>query len=96
MRGIPHFAISIALAQDDVIMAGAVFDPVLDELFTAERGRGAFLNDRRIRVAATASLGDAFLATGFPVRETELRTFYLQSFARLLMASGPGLRRSGS
>ncbi|MBF0424549.1 MAG: inositol monophosphatase [Magnetococcales bacterium] len=95
LRGISHFAISIALAQDNDVMAGAVFDPVLDELFTAERGRGAFLNDHRLRVASTTTLTDAFLATGFPVRDLSLRQRYLPSFAALLTASGPGLRRSG-
>ncbi|MBF0137824.1 MAG: inositol monophosphatase [Magnetococcus sp. DMHC-1] len=96
LHGIPHFSISIALAQDDQIMAGLVFDPVKDELFAAERGRGAFLNDRRIRVANTRSLADAFLVTGFPVHNRALRPLYLQSFTTLLMASGPGVRRTGS
>src|SRR6188472_3609153 len=52
LHGIPQFAISIGLQRDGVIVAGLVYNPVADELFTAERGKGAFLNDRRLRVAS--------------------------------------------
>lgn len=64
LHGIPHFAISIALQRDDTIVAGLVFNPVTDELFVAERGKGAFLNDQRIRVAARKRLTDAIVACG--------------------------------
>ncbi|MBF0624268.1 MAG: inositol monophosphatase [Magnetococcales bacterium] len=96
LRGLPHFAISIALAEDDQVLAGLVYNPVQDELFTAEKGAGAFFNGHRIRVTNIPHLADAFLATGFPVRERGLRQAYLKSFGPLLLSSGPGVRRAGS
>ena len=66
LHGIPHFAISIALEREGTIVAGLVYNPANDELYTAERGKGAFLNDRRLRVAARARLGDAVVACGLP------------------------------
>ena len=59
LHGIPQFAISIALEREGTIVAGVVYNPVNDELFTAERGKGAFLNDQRLRVAARTRLNDA-------------------------------------
>jgi myo-inositol-1(or 4)-monophosphatase len=64
-HGYPHFAISIALALNEVVVLGVVYDPMRDELFVAERGRGATLNDRAIRVSAVDTLIRALLATGF-------------------------------
>lgn len=64
LHGIPHFAISIALQRDASIVAGLVYNPATDELFLAERGKGAFLNDQRIRVAARKRLNDAIVACG--------------------------------
>src|SRR6202011_2779153 len=66
LHSIPHFAISIALAREGAIVAGIVYNPATDELYTAERGKGAFLNDRRIRVAARRQLSDAVIACGLP------------------------------
>jgi len=66
LHGIPQFAISIALERQGRLMAGLVYNPISDDLFTAERGGGAFLNDRRIRVAARSALADAIIATGTP------------------------------
>ncbi len=66
LHGIPHFAISIALARETTIVAGLVYNPANDDLFTAERGKGAFLNDRRLRVAARRGLADAVIACGLP------------------------------
>ena len=68
LHGIPQFAISIALERDNTIIAGIVYNPVADELFIAERGKGAFLNDQRIRVAARRRLEDAIVACGLPHR----------------------------
>ena len=62
LHGIPHFAISIALEREGTIVAGVVYNPANDELFTAERGKGAFLNDQRLRVAARKRLADAVVA----------------------------------
>ncbi len=66
LHGIPHFAVAIALERNGVVVAGLVYNPANDELFIAERGKGAFLNDRRIRVAARQRLADAIVACGLP------------------------------
>jgi myo-inositol-1(or 4)-monophosphatase len=66
LHGIPHFAISIGLEREGTIVAGVVYNPANDELFTAERGKGAFLNDTRLRVAARTRLADAVVACGLP------------------------------
>ena len=66
LHGIPHFAISIGLEREGMIVAGLVYNPISDELFTAERGKGAFLNNQRLRVAARKRLGDAVIACGLP------------------------------
>src|SRR5579863_7655431 len=66
LHGIPHFAVSIALERDGAIVAALTYNPASDELFVAERGKGAFLNDRRIRVAARQRLADAVVACGLP------------------------------
>ena len=66
LHGIPHFAISIALERDGTLVAGLIYNPANDEFFTAERGKGAFLNDRRIRVAARKRLADAVVCCALP------------------------------
>ena len=66
LHGIPQFAISIALERDGMIVAGLVYNPITDEMFTAERGKGAFLNEQRMRVAARRHLGDAVIACSLP------------------------------
>ncbi len=69
LHGLPHWAISIALEQHGEITAAVVFDPLRDELFHAEKGRGAFLNDRRLRVSARRELDRALVGCGLPVRD---------------------------
>jgi myo-inositol-1(or 4)-monophosphatase len=66
LHGIPHFAVSIALERGGAIVAGVTYNPANDELFVAERGKGAFLNSRRIRVAARRRLGEAIVGCGLP------------------------------
>ena len=66
LHGIPQFAISIGLDRDGTIVAGVIYNPITDELYTAERGKGAFLNDHRIRVAARQRMNDAIVACGLP------------------------------
>jgi myo-inositol-1(or 4)-monophosphatase len=66
LHGIPQFAISIALERERTIVAGLVYNPANDEMFTAERGKGAFLNEQRIRVAARRRLADSVIACGLP------------------------------
>jgi myo-inositol-1(or 4)-monophosphatase len=64
LHGIPHFAISMALEREGVVVAGLIYNPATDEMFFAEKGKGAFLNDQRIRVAARRRLADAIIACG--------------------------------
>src|SRR5579884_738105 len=66
LHGIPQFCISIALEREGIIVAGVVYNPANEEMFVAERGKGAFLNDQRIRVAARRRLSDAVIACGLP------------------------------
>jgi len=66
LHGIPHFAISIALEREDTVVAGVIYNPANDELFIAERGKGAFCNDKRLRVAARKQLNEAVITCGLP------------------------------
>ena len=95
LHGIPHFAISVALARDQVIVAGLVYNPATDELFTGERGKGAFMNDRRLRVAARRELADAVIACGLPHRGRGDLTQFRREFAAV-QSRVAGLRRFGS
>ena len=95
IHGIPYFALSIALAEQDHLLAGVVYNPITDELFAAERGRGAFLNSHRIRATGNASMERALLATGFPHNNKENLARYLDSFREIFTACR-GVRRQGS
>jgi myo-inositol-1(or 4)-monophosphatase len=81
-RGFPFFCVSVALARAGRVVVGAVYQPLLGELFTAIRGRGAFLNGRRLRVSGQARLDQAFLATGFPYDIRRSRRNNLDNFTR--------------
>ena len=95
LHGIALFAVSIALERDGQIVAGVVFNPSTDELYSAEKGGGAFLNDRRLRVAARQSLPEAVLGTRIPfLGEGDHARFLFE--LRHLMAEAGGLRRFGS
>jgi myo-inositol-1(or 4)-monophosphatase len=95
LHGIPHWAISIALERDDEIIAGLIYEPLRDEVFWAEKGTGAFFNDRRLRVSARRTLADSLIGTGIPFRERGDHETYLRSLAAV-MASTSGVRRQGS
>ena len=76
LHGIPHFAISIALERDGEIIAGVIYEPIRDEMYWTEKGAGAYVNDRRLRVSARRQLGDAVIGTGMPHRyRAEDRTY---------------------
>jgi len=66
LHGIPHFAISIALEREGQLVSGLIFNPITDEMYVAEKGSGAYLNDKRLRVAARKELNKTLLATGIP------------------------------
>jgi myo-inositol-1(or 4)-monophosphatase len=95
LRGIPHFSVSIALLEKGVPIHAVVFDPLRDELYTASKGDGAYLNDRRMRVSKRENLGGAMIATGFPFRQREHLTAQLD-MTRALLGQGEDIRRSGS
>ncbi|MDY0055369.1 MAG: inositol monophosphatase family protein [Methyloversatilis sp.] len=95
IHGMPQYAVSIALEHRGQMQSAVVFDPVRNEMFTASRGRGAFLNDRRIRVSRRAKLGEALLGTGFPYRVWDHVDAYLGMF-KALMEKTAGLRRPGA
>ena len=95
LHGLPHFAISIGLAREDDIVAGVVYDPIRDELFMAERGQGAWVNDKRLRVSARTHLRDALIATGIPFHGCEGHERFQSELARV-MGEVAGVRRFGA
>ncbi|CAI8153360.1 MAG: Inositol-1-monophosphatase [Pseudidiomarina mangrovi] len=95
LRGIPHFAISIAYAVKGVVQCGLVYDPLREELFTATRGAGAALNDKRLRVTGQRDLNGALLATGFPFKRKDLSANYLAVFGELF-TDVADMRRNGA
>ena len=95
IHGFPQYAVSIALAHQGQVVHGVVYDPVRNELFTASKGRGAFLNDRRIRVSKRTKLGEALIGTGFPYRVFDRVDEYLSIFRELTQKTA-GLRRPGA
>jgi myo-inositol-1(or 4)-monophosphatase len=96
LHGLPHFCISIALERAGDIVAGVVFDPIKDELFWGEKGIGAFLNDRRLRVSSRRQLSQALVATGTPYgQRSDGRPRYLRQFDSLMDQVGD-IRRMGS
>ncbi|HET7844349.1 MAG TPA: inositol monophosphatase family protein [Xanthomonadales bacterium] len=95
LRGFPHFSVSIALLENGEPVHGVVYDPVRDELFTASKGAGALLNERRIRVATRTGLPGALLCTGFPFRQRQHLDSHL-AMTRALLGEAEDIRRTGS
>ncbi len=95
LHGLPQYAVSVALKHKQQLFQAVVYDPARNELFTASRGGGAYLNDRRIRVASRTKLAETLIGTGFPFRDMVHADAYLAIF-RELMAKTSGLRRPGS
>lgn len=96
LHGMPHWAVSIALEHKGEIVAGVIFDPAKDEMFFAEKGQGAWLNDnRRLRVSGRKAMHEAVFATGVPWGAKRTLPLMLQDLARLMPACA-GVRRWGS
>ncbi|HLZ68188.1 MAG TPA: inositol monophosphatase family protein [Aliidongia sp.] len=95
LHGIPHFAISVALEREGEIIAGVVYEPLRDEEYWAEKGSGAFVSDRRIRVSGRRDLGQAVIATGMPFRGKEAHPGYMRTL-NAVMAETAGVRRFGA
>jgi len=95
IHGFPQYAISIALMQRGVVTQAVVYDPNRDELFTASKGRGAFLNDRRIRVSKRTKIDEALVGTGFPYRQLDHIDDYLRMF-KVVTERAAAVRRPGA
>jgi myo-inositol-1(or 4)-monophosphatase len=96
LHGIPLFCISIGLEREGQLVAGVIYNPASDELFTAEKGKGAYLNDRRrLRVAARKTLADAVVATGIPHRGRPGHPAFMRELDTV-MREVAGIRRTGS
>lgn len=93
-HGYPVFNVTLALEHAGQMICGVIFDPVRQEMFTAERGAGAYLNNRRISVSKTATLADTLVATGFPSRKRHLN--YNVHFYHQLAMGTHGVRRGGA
>jgi myo-inositol-1(or 4)-monophosphatase len=95
IHGFPTYCVSIALQQRGLITQAVVYDPNRNDLFTASKGGGAYLNDKRIRVSRRDKMVDALIGTGFPFRDMDSLEEYMKMF-RVMTERCAGLRRPGS
>lgn len=95
VHGFQHYAVSVALSHKGVLSQAVIYDPIRNELFTATRGRGAYLNDHRMRVSKRSSLQGCLLGTGFPFKEFDSMDTYLAMFRDLAQKTS-GIRRAGA
>ncbi|MEO8936132.1 MAG: inositol monophosphatase family protein [Burkholderiaceae bacterium] len=95
IHGFPQYCVSIGLLQRGVVTQAVIYDPNRNDLFVATKGRGAFLNDRRLRVSKRHRMNEALLGTGFPFKNLETLDRYLAMF-RLMTAQSAGIRRPGA
>jgi myo-inositol-1(or 4)-monophosphatase len=95
IHGFPQYCVSIAVEHRGALTHAVIYDPVKNELFTASKGRGAFLNDRRVRVSKCLRIKDALLGTGFPFKELTRLDLYMKQL-KTLMSSSSGVRRAGA
>jgi len=95
LHGFPHFAVSIALKHKGILDQAVIYDPLRQELFTASKGAGAHLNNRRIRVSKQKNLEGALIGTGFPYSNMDRLDHYLQCFRKFCPVTA-GIRRAGA
>ncbi len=95
IHGIPHFAVSIGLTRNGEPVAGIIYNPIADELFAAERGGGAYLNDRRLRVSGRRDISDAVIACGIPHRGRGDHAEFRRELAQIQVKAA-GIRRAGT
>jgi myo-inositol-1(or 4)-monophosphatase len=95
LHAIPHFAITVALEREGQIVAGVTFNPISNELYWSEKGKGCFLNDHRLRVAARRDLGESVLATGIPFMGRPGHATFLKELHQIT-ARVSGVRRFGA
>ena len=94
-HGLPHYAVSIALSVKKVITQAVIYAPAINDLYTATRGAGAYLNDSRLRVSKRLTLKGSLMGTGFPFKQHQHLDTYL-AMSRDMMQTASGLRRSGA
>ncbi|HET7792800.1 MAG TPA: inositol monophosphatase family protein [Rhizobacter sp.] len=95
IHGLPFYAVSIALAFRDQIQQAVVYDPTRNDLFYASKGRGAFLNDKRLRVSKRTRMAESLIGTGFPFRKGDNFQRYVKMFSEIMQACA-GVRRPGA
>jgi myo-inositol-1(or 4)-monophosphatase len=95
IHGFPQYCVSIGVQHKGVLTHGVIYDPTKNELFTASRGRGAFLNERRIRVSRRTLFSEALIGTGFPFRDLKGLDEYLAMFREVTTRTA-GIRRAGA
>jgi myo-inositol-1(or 4)-monophosphatase len=95
IHGFPQYAVSVAVQRRGALTHAVVYDPSRNELFTASKGGGAFLNDRRIRVSKCQRLDDALVGTGFPFKELSRLDLYIKQLS-FMMSKSSGVRRAGA
>ena len=96
LHGIPHFAISVGLEHNEEIICGIIYDPIKDEMFTAEKGNGAYLNNKRIRVSSRSKLEDCIIYTGGPKRDSINRESAIEEYKKFSSKVFIPIRQLGS
>ena len=96
LHGVPHFAISIGLEHNKEIICGIIYDPIKDEMFTAEKGNGSYLNNQRMRVSSRSKLEDCIIFTGGPKREAKNRELALKEYYKFSIKVLTPIRKLGS
>ena len=96
LHGVPHFAISVGLEHNKEIICGIIYDPIKDEMFTAEKGNGSYLNNQRMRVSSRSKLEDCMLFTGGPKREAKNRELALKEYYKFSIKILTPIRKLGS
>ena len=96
LHGIPHFAISVGLEHNEEIICGIIYDPIKDEMFTAEKGNGAYLNNKRIRVSSRSKLEDCIIYTGGPKRDSINRESAIEEYKKFASKVFIPIRQLGS
>ena len=96
LHGIPHFAISVGLEENNEIIAGIIYDPIKDEMFIAEKGNGSYLNNQRMRVSSRSKLKDCIVFTGGPRQNAENKNLVLKEYNNFSSEVDTPIRKLGS
>jgi myo-inositol-1(or 4)-monophosphatase len=96
LHGVPHFAISVGLEHNKEIICGIIYDPIKDEMFTAEKGNGSYMNNQRMRVSSRSKLEDCMIFTGGPKRDAKNRELALKEYYKFSIKILTPIRKLGS